>query len=372
MKTMVRTALVLAALGSSAYAAPFLAIGDNAELFLTGTAGVRYDDNILLQQNKESDGILEFVPGLLLNFGKNSLVTGSFSAAETLDTYFNHSELNVQLLALNFDAKYQGEKLKLEGNASYNELNQNTFAANGAISGIRDMSAAGLTGEYKLSDKTSFGSGFNFNRTFYETSGYIGEKDYSIPANVYYSITSKVDLSAGVTYTRSNLDNGWAYNDYYYNIGTRGQFTPKLSGHASIGFDDRTGSGTGAGNNSGLSYFSGLAYQYSDKTSFTLDANKTYTNATTGGTQNNYNVTLGGQTQITPAWTLSSSLSWRYIGYEGTSRVDNYLEGDFGATYAISRQVSVTASYAIRNNASNTSGAEFSDNVVSLSISGRY
>ena len=314
MKNIVRNLVMLGCFGGSAFAAPFCAIGDNAELFLTGQAGVRFDDNILLSPggpNKKSDTILSFTPGLELDFGKDSLIKGILSVSETFTNYMSHSEFNTQLTSLNFKADYSGsEKTRVGTNAFYNQFDQTTYAANGT-NVRRNVYGGGVDGEYSLSPKTSFGSGISFSRTEYVQSGDVGSKDYGIPLNVYYGITPKVDLSAGLTYSRSDLDNGLSYDDYYYNIGARGEFTPKLKGNFSIGYDDRKGSGgAGAKDNSSVAFHSGLTYAYSEKTTMTLNADKGFTNASSGtSTQKNTGVSLGAQTDISAAWKLNASLA---------------------------------------------------------------
>jgi len=376
MKHIVRNLIVLGCVGSSAWAAPFLAIGDNAELFLTGSAGIRYDDNILLAPsgpNKMSDGILQFVPGIELDFGKDSAIKGMFTASETLSQYLDHDEFNTQLASVAFKANYDNEKTSVATYGSYHQLDQNTYAANGT-SVRRDVSTLGVNGEYAVSQKTSFGAGFSFSRTEYLQNGYTGEKDYSVPLNAYYAITPKVDLSAGLTYTRSDVDNGLSYDDYYYNIGARGEFTPKLTGNFSIGFDDRSASGSPtAQDNSGLSFHGGLSYLYSPKTTFTFNADKGFTNsAASGSTQKNLSFSLGGQTQIAPDWKANAGITYRQIEYQGLARTDDYVEGTIGATYIINANFSVNGSYIYRENTSDAASAEFKNNVVALSVSARY
>ncbi len=379
MKNIVRNFVLLGCVGGSALAAPFCAIGDNAELFLTGQAGVRFDDNILLSPggpNKESDTILSFTPGLELDFGKDSLIKGVLTASEAFSDYLSHDEFNTQLTSVDFKADYAGsEKTKLGATAFYNQLDQTTYAANGT-NVRRDVYGGGLDGEYSLSPKTSFGSGFTFSRTEYQQSGDVGEKDYTVPLNVYYGITAKVDLSAGLTISRSDLDNGLSYDDYYYNIGARGEFTPKLKGSFSVGYDDRKGSGGAAAqDNNGLGFHSGLTYVYSEKTTMTLTADKGFTNSSSGtSTQKNTGVAIGAQTAVSAAWQFNASLAYREIDYEGTSagRTDDYAEGTVGATYVVNSNITVNGSYTLRNLASNVGGVEFGNNVIALSVSARY
>ena len=66
MKKYTRLIIALAALSSVVQAAPFLAIGDGAELFATGTLSVRADDNIFLSSKTTSDTIFDINPGLTL------------------------------------------------------------------------------------------------------------------------------------------------------------------------------------------------------------------------------------------------------------------------------------------------------------------
>ncbi len=374
-----RKLILLGLIGGSALGAPFCAIGDNAELFVTGQAGVRFDDNILLAPggaNQKSDTIISFTPGLKLEFGKDSLVKGVLSASESFNDYLNHSEFNSQLSEVNFRASYSTEKTKLAANAAYVQSDQNSYAANG--SNIRrNTYSTGLSGEYAMSPKTSFGTGITFLRVEYLQTGSVGEKDYGVPVNVYYGITSKTDLSAGVTYGRSDLDNGLSYDDFYYNVGARGEFTPKLSGNFSIGWDDRSGSGgLGAQDNSSLGFRSGLTYVYSEKTVFTLNADKGFTNASSGNsTQKNLGIMLGASTDLSISWKINGSLAYRDIQYEGVAsagRVDDYVDVSFGITYIVDTNVSLNGAYTYRNLYSNVPNVEFGNSIIAVSVSARY
>ena len=358
------------------FAAPFLAIGDNAELFVTGTAGVRYDDNILLSPNnlRKDDVIAQFVPGLALEFGKDSLVKGALTAQETLNTYSKNSQLNTQLGAATFEAHYDNGKLQLGANAAYTQLDQNTYAANGTNI-RRDATAAGVNGEYSISDKTKIGSGLTYAETSYKTAGGVNSKEYGVPVNIYYGITPKVDLSSGVSYRKSELGNGDSYDDYYYNLGARGDFTPKLEGSFSVGYNDRKGSGPTAKDGSGLGLRSGLVYHYTEKTLFRLDSSRDFSNGATGASQEATAVTISGYTALAADWKANVAVTYRSVDFLITpSRTDDYFEGSIGATYVINANLSVNGSFTHRSNSSDDTIARssFIDNIVSLSISARY
>ncbi len=374
MNNIFRQLMLLGCVSSAAFAAPFLAIGDNAELFVTGTVGIRSDSNIELAPNnlRKDDVIAQFIPGLELNFGKDTLVKGVFTAQETLTSYSKNSKFNNQLGAVTGEAHYDNGKLQLNSNAAYTQLDQNTYSANGTNM-RRDLTSAGIDGEYSISDKTKIGSAFTYSETRYQQAVGVNDKDYGVPVNVYYAITPKVDLSSGVSYLKSELSNGDRYNDYYYNVGARGDFTSKLEGSFSVGYNERQGSGPTATNSGGLGLRSALIYHYTEKTLFRLDSSRDFSNATSGASQQATAITLRGQTDIAVDWKANMAVTYRVVDYKTTpSRTDDYYEGTIGATYIINSKFSVNGSYLFRTNYSNAVGNSFIDNVVSLSISARY
>ena len=125
MKNSFRLVFLSSALASGLSAAPFMAIGDGAELFLTGTLGIRSDDNVYLAKKAESDLIFEVVPGIGVSFGKNAQLKGNLSLAETFSNYSDNSKLNTQLFSGAFNSGFDDGKLKLDFNIGYSELNQN-------------------------------------------------------------------------------------------------------------------------------------------------------------------------------------------------------------------------------------------------------
>ncbi len=65
MITKRRLVLLSSLSAAPAFAAPFLAIGDNAELFLTGRTEVRYEDNVTFSSSDElEDEAFEVTPGV--------------------------------------------------------------------------------------------------------------------------------------------------------------------------------------------------------------------------------------------------------------------------------------------------------------------
>lgn len=380
MKHIVRNLSLLSCISGSAFAAPFLAIGDNAELFATGVASVSFNDNILLSPDgaELEDTIFTFVPGFDLQFGKDSLLKGNVIGTATLTSYSDNNRLNNQLLGIGSKVSYDNGNLKLGGNLSFNELDQATVdVIPGGKLVERHVTAAGVNGELSVSEKVSVGSGVAFTKTDYKEPGFTDQEDYTVPVNVYYELTPKVDVSAGIRYTHSELDVAGAneYDAYYYNVGARGSFTPKLSGAFSVGYNVRNAN-VGPDDDGSIGADGSLSYAYTDKTNFTLSFSRNFTNSSAGGASyENTQFSLGASSAITVDLSLNASVTYRMLDYQNAvpSREDDYIEASLGATYVINSHLSTSLSYTHRDQSSDLgAGSEFSNNLVTLSISARY
>ncbi len=383
MKKIVQSLLVLGGMGSAAVAAPFLAIGDNAELFATATSSVAYNDNLLLSQDGSelTDTVFVVTPGFDLKYGKDSAVSGDVFAKSTLSSYADHVKLNNQLFATGATAAYASERAKLSANLSFTELDQATADNAAAIANQGTLlehhdTAAGINGELRYSEKISFGSGVSYTSSDYKSSTATEQKSYAVPVNVYYELTPKVDVSTGLTYTHTELagsigaGNADLFDAYYYNVGSRGTFTPKLSGSFSVGYNTRNGN-VGEDEDGSIGSKASLAYAYSEKTQITLGVNRDFANATTNG--NSYETTdfsLGASSAISVDWRLNAGVTYRML--EFTAETRDYIESTIGATYTINEYLNAGISYVTRSQTADLASSEFANNVVSVSISARY
>jgi hypothetical protein len=382
MKNIARNLLLLGCAGSPVFAAPFLAIGDNAELFVTADAIAAYNDNILLASSaEEEDVVFTFRPGFDLQFGKNSLVKGYVAGTTTLTSYTDNDELNNQLFGIGGRATYDNGRLSLGANASFNQLDQPTIDVIPTAAKLveRHVTTAGVEGEVVLSEKVSIGAGVSYNHTDYKDAAYTDQFSYTVPLNAYYELTPKVDLSAGVRYNRTDLDGPPAtppvadqYDSFYYNVGARGSFTPKLSGSFSVGYTTRSAN-AGQNDDDSVGADASLAYAYSEKTQFNLTLGRNFSNSASGGSSyEDSQISLRVVNAIAVDWRLSASATYRVLDYQTTDRKDDYIEGSVGATYIINGHLDASLGYTYRQNSSDAAGADFENNLVSLSLSARY
>ena len=375
MITKRRLALLSSLSAAPVFAAPFLAIGDNAELFLTARTEARYEDNVTYSSSDElEDEAFEFTPGVEVAFGKNSLTKGSIAFYERITTYSDNSDLNSNLSNLVFDANYDGAKLDLGANASFRELNQNSRDARLAATLVRrDVYAAGVDGEYTVTEKSKVGLGGQYSRTQYKSSGFTDQSSYTVPANYYFAISEKVDLSAGIQYRQTDVNATDADSeDYYFNVGARGEFTPKLSGKFSVGYNLREPEASTAEEESSIGVKAGLSYAYSPKTNLTLDLSNDFeTGADASGIETSA-ITVGFNTGLTAEWSVNGSVSYMKYDYLASSREDDYIAGGLGVTYTLNEHVSLDAGYSYNDNDSSLAGSDFTANVFRIGANFRY
>jgi hypothetical protein len=361
---------------ASMQAAPFLAIGDGAELFVTGVVGIRADDNIFQSTDAGlpagsksqvvSDTIFEITPGLDLTFGKNSQLKGSFAVTDSFTNYADTSGINTNLFGADLRSSFEDGKLKLDGSAGYHELNQNSADIRGLTR--RDVTNFSGKGEVLISEKTSVGASLTFERTNYKRASYTDQDMLTVPLNAYYKVSPKVDLSLGYRYRDTQVQKGSDSQDSYFNVGARGEFTPKFTGHFSIGYNKR--SLTVGKDEDQLGFDADLAYELTPKTNLTFGASNDFSTSAAGQQQKNFSLNGRVSTKISEVWSYAAGLSYRASDY--TTRTDDYLDGSLGVTYVINSYVGVTGTYNYRSNSSALAASEFTNNVFSIAANIRY
>lgn len=370
MNKTIRILLLSAAAASACQAAPFMAVGDSAELFATGVLGVRADDNILLapSSQRESDIIFDIAPGLELDYGKNAQLQGSLTIADAFARYTDHSRFNTQLFSGDFVSKYDDGKMKLGFDAGYHELNQNTVDVRGLIR--RDVGNIDTNAEVTVSELTSVGVALNYLHENYHPTNFVDDDTLAVPLKFYYKWTPKVDLSLGYTYSNYDAKNGLAPNsrDHFFNVGARGEFTPKLTGSFAVGYTERNTSGFG--NRSLLGLDSSFAFELTPKSTLQLGATNQFGTSPQGLQQKNFTVNLLDTTKLTEEFSVNAGVSYRRIGYD--TRSDDYWEATIGGAYVVNANVRLVAAYVYRTYNTDLTGSDFTNNVFSVAANLRY
>ena len=368
MKYTLRSLIIAAFTAAAGQAAPFMAIGDGAELFLTGTLGIRADDNIFTAKNATSDVIFDITPGIDLTFGKDQQLQGALTMSVAWSNYSDNSNLNTTLFNGDFVSKYDDGKLKLGFNAGYHELNQNTATVRGLTR--RDIFSAAGNAEVGISPITSVGGGITFNHeNYHPTVGYTDSDSLTVPINFYYKWTEKLELSVGYQYRDYRVDTlGSDSNDHFFNVGARGEFSPKFTGTFRVGLNQRKLDRGGDENQFGVD--ASFNYEISPKTQLQFGASNDFGTSPSGDQQKNMTINGRVDSKITEEWSVNAGASWRAIDY-GT-RTDDFFELTLGTTYVISQQIRIIGGYTYRNYSSDLTASEFKNNVFSIAAAFRY
>jgi polysaccharide biosynthesis protein VpsM len=370
-QNITRVALLAACLGVTAKAAPFMAVGDNAELFVTATASLQFDDNIFLDSTGEvDDTIWSLTPGVDLVFGKNSVTKGNLYYREEIRRFADNGTNDTELSNVGFNTAYDNGVTKANFNASYAQTAQNDALANG-VGFIVRREVTSLAGkvEFGLSEKTSVGTGISFASTDYASAGFSDSDVWTLPIDVYYKYTEKLAWSLGYRYRSTELSGaGTDYDDHFLSVGARGEFTPKLTGQLRVGLTQRSLDVGGDDTLFGLD--GSLTYAFSEKTSYSFTASNEPGNSGTGDANEIFSLGLNASNKLSEQWTFNAGLTYR--NYDYANRTEDYLEGLLSVGYKLNNYVDFNASYTYRNNETSAAGGDFTGNVFALGANVRY
>ena len=351
------------------WALPLLDAGDGSKLFLKSVVGLRLDDNIFLATDdtpKSKDLIFEVTPGLDFTFGRNAKYKGSFVLSESFTRYVDNADLNTQLWDSSYSSNYEDGKLKFNLAAGFHELNQNSVDIRGLTR--RDQTNSNLDGELFISEKTAAAAGFFFERIDYKRAGYSSADILTFPLGLYYRWTSKLDLSLGYRHRDTRVNLGADSQDNYFNVGARGDFTPKLTGYFNVGYNRRSLNRGAAETQLGLE--ADIVYELTAKTNLTLVASNDFATSASGAQQRNLTLNSFLSAKISEMLNVSGGLAYR--GIDNITRFDDYYEGTLDVTCVLRTSLKIVGSYVYRKNSSESRRAEFTNDVISLSVRFRY
>jgi hypothetical protein len=355
-------------------------IGDAAMLHLVLDGQIRYDDNVDLMRGGDDDVIYVVAPGVELNYN-GGLSKGFIGLTEQIIRYGDHKTYAGELFSGLGEYSYEGALSTVKARVNYRELSQ---ASTGILN--RDQAVrhnefnSFLNGDWSVTAKTRLGAGVFYNRTNYPGSLYSDLENYGVPLDVYYAATPKIDLSVGYRYRISRVDelasatHSQDSKDEFFNVGARGEFTPKLKGQIRLGYGLRKFDSVAAGEDDSVAQFSfdGLVtYVFSPKTTFDLELSKDFSNSVTGISEKVFRVRAGGKFEFTPEWSAMAGVSYETSRY-ATGRADDFVTGDVGVLYTVNENLSFNASYLYRTNYSTIPVYDFSNNVLSIGVTLRY
>jgi polysaccharide biosynthesis protein VpsM len=371
MKLTVRAFALASVVGLSAQAAPFAAVGDNAEIFLTADVSMEVDDNIFLRRSglEVNDVIWKFTPGVDFKFGKDSLTQGNVFYTHSFHRYADTSNQDTDLAAVGINSMYSNGKTKFDFGASYRETAANEISAPGSILRTDTTSVRGL-GEFGITEKTSLAGGIRYESKEYPGGGGNIDSDaFTVPVDLYFEFSPKLQTSIGYQYRNTDLArNAVDFKDHFFSVGARGEFTPKLTGQVRVGYvtrdfsNNRDESDIGAGVD--------LTYAASEKTSLTIGASSDFETSPTGENNQVKSLNTGANFQIDEQWSWNLDASLRSMDY--ATRTDDMVSLGGGFSYAYNQNLRFAGRFVHKTQDSPLATATWDNSVFSLSANLRY
>ncbi len=378
-------------LPAAASAAPMVAIGDNAALFLTGVAEIRYEDNVFRDRmNRVDDFRFRFEPGVELQFGSGLAQASLFASAEVV-RWADESGLNDEFFHLLFNASLDESVYRINFHARYDERATNDMDANLEARLLeREETALGVNGRYMFTNLTSMGLGFNYDRREYKQDNASGHESWSIPVSGYYQISPGLDAQVGYVYRRVDILNPFLrgiqqdYRDNSVYVGAVGQMgSPMWVGDVKVGWTERKFLARDLGifgivpsrKMDSLTYDVGLTYN-AVNSSHTLRVERDYLNSVVGGRNfSRAQISLGSRFQLVPMWSANTMIGYNRSDYSGIDRRDDSYFLRAGLVYNPNEYVRISASFThqrVDDNDRMDGGSDYRVNILSVSASLRY
>ena len=355
---------------------PFISMSDDVNVFLTGSALGRYESNIFRDEtNKQDDFYLILSPGLEILVGDNHN-KARFQGVYRHDFYIHekHSKLDSQNANIYIDFWYRAKRSKFHTQFLFEQIRENTPEANtpGDLVHHNDLGFF-AEGSYELSPKTSAEVGFEIVDVDYRTPatyGLIDYTTYTLPFDLYYRYSPKLDIGPSYRYRHTDIQRGNDTDDHFISLALKGEIAPKFNVRMHVGGQHRNIKGRS--NRTTLSVNSEMEWHATPK--FTIEAgfNKDFS---TGGSNQSIEQ-IGGYAVLTyeicPKTFITSHIFYTEADYQNSLRQDRTTEGKISSLYMPNNYMNFSASYLYQNNDSNATSSSYMNHMIELLASLRY
>jgi hypothetical protein len=405
--------LFLQALPTGVHAAPLVSIGDHADVFFNGSSSLRWASNIFRDKDDEVDDLMwTLSPGFEINLGRGiSNADLSIITRYDIVRYEDNGDLDVELFHIRAQGSYRTSRLDLSGSVSFDEEKSNA----GDIQFTNDLIesdniGASLNSEYRFSPKFSFGAAVR-----YTDKNHIGQFDdrladretITLPFDLFYELTPKVDLSMGYTYTTTDVEEtlqptaiplvgleteAYETESHFFNIGARGNLLPKLTGFFKVGYRMRDSDDSSRRNvflPTGATFGGPLAPTSRDDTGMLgLDADLTWSATPKltvrlglsrdfgvggeGQSTENSSIDLSGSYSINSYLAAIANIGYTLRDYTNTGREDNQYDAGLRLSYTPNQHWRFSTGYNYSENDSDAADFSYVNHSIELTATLRY
>jgi len=342
------------------------------------TGGVRYDNNIYLQDsNEEDDLIISVSPTLSIASGIEGLALNTFSFSYTPSFIFftDHSDQNTIDHRASFRFSKQLPKSKISFVLDYTDTNGTDRFVSGQVA--RTRWNASLDYNYLMTGKTRLDLTATTDIDLFKTSGLHDRRNYGIRGSVLYQMTGKTSIGPSFRYTYTDISG--SNNQDAYELGLKGEYlaTGKTTLTGTMGYNVRSFEGSNAASNQNdIAWSIGARYAATAKTSlralFYREPRISYNFRDAGYMATG--LSLQANYSLTPRVNLYGVISYENDSYYRTSDTGvnfdhDYFSSTVGANYQMANGFTVGGNMTWRSNFSDSSINEYDDFSCGLNVS---
>jgi len=370
---------------NTAYPSPLINVDDVANVYFDGSSSLVWQSNLFYENEDEEDGlILTILPGLEAALGSDrSSLNASIRASYEIQRIEERSELNDEYVHFSAEGSYDGARLDLNAEYSFDEEQttageQNAFGTGAGFVEL-NVTRSRLRGEYTLSPKISFGSGINYlDREYKDLKTRLADlESYSLPADIFYELTPKLDLSFGYEYTfeevGASVGGDFHRESGFLNFGARGALLPKLNGFFKVGYRTLNPEGSSRGSDQIFGISADLTYLATPKLTSRLRLTRDFFVGSEGQSVENTSARLDLDYTISRNY---SAYFYTDLGYrdfrDGNDGQDFVNRTGVRFLYLPNQYWRFSAGYTYAENDSNRLGQGYLNNIADLSASLRY
>lgn len=339
--------------------------GDNADLVLTGGAGIEY---------ARKAGLIGVNARLGWDFG-------------SFDSFSSEDYLNPRA-SLEFTKGTGRTTGAVQFNARRDSRADPTV-------GLRTESwnyGVNLNYRYPVIERYSIAGNVGWDRIDYVDDGVIFSDldSYTIGTDLFYSWRSDRDLLAGYRYRFGDSQAASQSTDHSVYVGVSGRIVSKLSGSARVGWTKRITSYPSPiadETNDGLYASLSSTWPATQKATFTVSATQDFNTTSTNFQTQTTSGDITGQFSHTVKFSTNANIGagrTEYLsgfgqnapavtpGFNGQDRTDHYITAGVGAIYTVNAHLTISTSYTYYTNWSTLSAFDFNRHSINLTVSTRW
>lgn len=390
---LIASILLLSGLPVSVQAGPLVSIGDSVDVFFSGSSSVKWQSNVLYDENDEIEDLLfTLSPGFEVNVGRgvSNLDLNIITSYDIL-RYDDLTDLDNELFHIKAVSSYKSTRWDVSGSVSYDE--KQSSGADGNTNRLgrlteSDELRANLEGEYRLSPKFSIGSGVKYSDVEYQDEPGIADRETTtIPLDIFYELSPKVDLSVGYQYQTSEVGevsrlaltntgivtvvtDSYDKESHFVNVGARGELLPKLTGFFKVGYRETDPEDRKSQSILGLD--ADLTYSVTPKVTSRLNLGRDFGVGGEGQSTENTSVDASATYSINMHYSASAFAGYTLREYTESDNDDNIYRIGARLSYVPNEFWRFSAGYMYVENDSDRALQSYENHILDLSASLRY